>query len=257
MGLDSTALAALDRRIRLEQRLADPRGKVSGADKVVAAVMAMLLIVAIFGTGSYLAIGITGEKQVRMTEVVVSAIRPQSWIDGKIIAYTLLGAVQAVLWAMTGVAFLFFTRAMAMPAALNAGVIVASLAFFVLGLAFYVALFSIIMATIKDLQSSSKLQAYFFFLPMIPLIFLEGMLRSPDATWIAVLSIMPPFSPIMIPVRLALAAVPWWEVVLALVLLVVATHYLRLAAGHAFRIGMLMYGKELNLPELWRWARQP
>jgi hypothetical protein len=33
-------------------------------------------------------------------------------------------------------------------------------------------------------------------------------------------------------------------------------YFLRLAAGHAFRIGMLMYGKELSLPELWRWARR-
>jgi hypothetical protein len=30
---------------------------------------------------------------------------------------------------------------------------------------------------------------------------------------------------------------------------------MRRAAGAAFRIGMLMYGKEISLPELWRWAR--
>jgi hypothetical protein len=46
-----------------------------------------------------------------------------------------------------------------------------------------------------------------------------------------------------------------WEVATGLVILLVSFHFVRLAAGHAFRVAMLMYGKELTLPELWRWAR--
>jgi hypothetical protein len=31
---------------------------------------------------------------------------------------------------------------------------------------------------------------------------------------------------------------------------------MRLLAGTAIRVGMLMYGKEVNLPELLRWAKE-
>ena len=69
------------------------------------------------------------------------------------------------------------------------------------------------------------------------------------------LSWVPLFSPTLMPARMALGAVAPWEHAIALVLLAAATWLMRLAAGHALRIGMLMYGKELNLPELVRWAR--
>jgi ABC-2 type transport system permease protein len=59
----------------------------------------------------------------------------------------------------------------------------------------------------------------------------------------------------MIPLRLVLGAARSWEVVLALLLLVAACWVLRVAAGRVFRLGMLMYGKDMTLPELIRWAR--
>ena len=129
-------------------------------------------------------------------------------------------------------------------------------AFAVLGFAFYVAFFALILATVKDLQSTQKFQAYLIIVPMLPLFFLDALLEHPDATWVALLSHLPPFSPIMMPMRVALGGAQPWEPFAALVLLVAGAWLMRKAAGAAFRIGMLMYGKELTLPELVRWARQ-
>jgi ABC-2 type transport system permease protein len=50
--------------------------------------------------------------------------------------------------------------------------------------------------------------------------------------------------------------VAWWEVPLALVLLVAAIWIFRRAAGKIFAVGMLMYGKEPSVREIWRWARE-
>ena len=113
-----------------------------------------------------------------------------------------------------------------------------------------------VLATIKDLQSTSKFQAYLILLPVTPFLFLDGILESPDALWAVVLSLVPFFSPILMPTRIALGATATWEVWVSLAVLVVSTHFMRLAAGHAFRIGMLMYGKDLSLPELVRWAKE-
>lgn len=50
--------------------------------------------------------------------------------------------------------------------------------------------------------------------------------------------------------------VPWWEVGLAVVLLVAAVWAMSRVAGRVFRTGMLMYGKEPSWGEVRRWIRE-
>jgi ABC-2 type transport system permease protein len=209
----------------------------------------------VFVSGIYMAIGISGEKQQRVTEVVVSAIRPQSWIDGKIAAYSLVGMLQAALWGASLGVFAGFLGLAVVPR-LNPLLLAGVLAFASLGFVQYCALFALVLATVKDLQSTQKFQAYLFFVPMMPFLFAEGALRTPDATWVMALSHVPLFSPTLLPMRMLVGAVQPWEPPVALLVLLGSTLLLRRAAGEAFRIGMLMYGKELTLPELWRWARE-
>ncbi len=214
----------------------------------------LLIIMSVFTAIAYMGIGISGEKQARVTELIVSAITPQSWIDGKIAAYTIVGLLQAVVWALTiVVAMLFFMTAL--PKALNPASLGVALLFSITGFAFYIALMAMVMATIKDLQSTTKFQAYFMFIPFLPFMFMEPALQNPDATWVIVLSLLPVFSPALVPARFAIGGIAGWEVAAAFVLLLVALYFARRAAGAAFRIGMLMYGKEISLPELWRWAK--
>lgn len=203
----------------------------------------------------YMAIGISGEKQQRVTEVVVSGVRPESWVDGKIAAYALIGLLQAALW---GIALVLFAGMLGMTLVLqlNAALLGVVVAFAGIGFVQFCALFALVMATVKDLQSTQKIQAYLFFVPVVPFLFAEGVLRTPDATWVVAMSQFPLFSPTLMPMRMMLGATHPWEAPVALLLLVASTMLLRRAAGAAFRIGMLMYGKELTLPERWRWARQ-
>jgi ABC-2 type transport system permease protein len=241
--------------VESRERVAEPGSGTSRWDRVAAMVMLLFLATAIFGTNMYLAIGISGEKAARVTEVIVSAIRPQSWIDGKIVGYTVVGLVQPLVWFGAG-AIAMMAMSWQLPPSVNPWTLTVFGLFTVLGFAFYVAFFALILATVKDLQSTQKFQAYLIFLPMLPLFFMEPLIENPDALWIAVLSHLPPFSPMMMPLRVALGGAQPWEPFVALVLLVAGAWLMRKAAGAAFRIGMLMYGKELTLPELVRWAKQ-
>ncbi len=256
MGLDTTALGALDRRLVATEVVAIPAGRVSTVDRLASFLLVILLIVSLFVTTSYMAIGITGEKQARVTEVVVSAIAPQAWIDGKIVAYTVIGIAQAVLWVGVPALLPVFLPGLPMPTGLNPGMLAASAILFLLGMMLYVCLFAMILATIKDLQSTAKLQAYLYFLPFIPMWFLQPALEHPDAPWVVIVSLFPFFSPFLIPGRMTVGGVAGWEIAAAVVLLVAAIWLMRRAAGVAFRVAMLMYGKEISLPELVRWAKQ-
>jgi ABC-2 type transport system permease protein len=255
-GLDSAALARLDAPLSTTEVVAIPAGKVSKIDRIAAFLIVTLLIVTLFVSTSYMAIGITGEKQARVTEVIVSAIPPQAWIDGKIVAYTIIGFAQALLWVGVPALMPLFVPAWAVPAAVNPAMLAVAAVMFVLGMMLYVSLFALILSTIKDLQSTSKIQAYLYFLPVFPFWFLEPAIENPDSPWVMVLSQIPFFSPFLIPGRMTVGGVATWEIALAIVLLAIGVWLLRRAAGVAFRVAMLMYGKELTLPELVRWAKQ-
>ena len=253
-GLTEGDLEAIDERVVLAESspLPQPSGK---GERIVGAVVVIFLLLTIFVTGAYMGIGITGEKQARVTEVIISAVSPQAWIDGKILAYTAIGLLQAGIWGLSGALFLIFS-AWAFPETLRLTFLPIAFAYAILGLLFYTSFFAFIYATIKDLQSTSKFQAYLYFLPFIPIIVLDPAISNPEALYIVLLSLFPPFAPMLMPMRFAIGGAALWEVGVGLLLLAAATYGMRRLAGQAFRIGMLMYGKELSLPELLRWAKE-
>jgi ABC-2 type transport system permease protein len=253
-GLGGEALERLDRKVALAERVTQSDRGGSRMDRAVAIGTIVLIVMSLFTAISYMGIGISGEKQARVTEVIVSAITPQSWIDGKIAAYTAVGLGQAAVWGVTALgAIVFFTATI--PGAVSPAGLGVSLLFAAAGFAFFIAMLAMVMATIKDLQSTTKFQAYMLFIPFLPLMFMDQVIQNPDAPWVVAISLLPIFSPMLVPARFAIGGIAGWEVALAFVLLLAGFYFMRRAAGAAFRIGMLMYGKEISLPELWRWAR--
>ncbi|MGH6959002.1 MAG: ABC transporter permease, partial [Dongiaceae bacterium] len=221
LGLDTAALARIDRPLTTTEVVAIPAGRVSKVDRFAAFLIVTLLIVTLFVSTSYMAIGITGEKQARVTEVIVSAIPPQAWIDGKIVAYTVIGVAQAILWVGVPALMPLFLPALPPPSGVNPAMLAVSAVLFVLGMMLYVSLFALILSTIKDLQSTSKFQAYLYFLPVIPFWFLEPAIENPDSPWVVIISQIPFFSPFLIPGRMTVGGVAPWEIALAIVLLLI------------------------------------
>ena len=127
-GVSAAEFTDLTAKLASRERVAEPRSGTARGDRIAAMVMALFLATAIFGTNMYLAIGISGEKAARVTEVIVSAIRPQSWMDGKVAAYTVIGLVQAAVWAVTMLGVTLFL-ATTMPPAINPAVLGLTLLF--------------------------------------------------------------------------------------------------------------------------------
>jgi ABC-2 type transport system permease protein len=255
-GVSAEQLAAWDRAPVVERVAAKPeRGGGGGrAERIVVLVILFLLFTVLFSTISYLMVGISAEKQARVTEVVVSAIPAQSWMDGKIAAYTAIGLIMAAVW-IASLLVAAVPMAFALPKTIDARLVAMTLLYAVLGLYFYNALFAAVLATMQGIQSSSRFQGYFFMLPMLPLLFPPAVIESPDAPWLAAVSMLPPFAPMLVPARMAIGGVPAWEAWLGLAILAAACGWMRGVAGRIFRVGMLMYGKDPTLPEIMRWAR--
>jgi ABC-2 type transport system permease protein len=253
-GLSAEQVASLDDTIRVRSHVAI--GERTGsrlANFIVTFAILMLTITVLLTSVSYMMVGISGEKTARVTEVVVSAIPAQAWMDGKILAFTAAGLIVGVVWAAS-LLVVAAPLSFSIPGTVHPGNVAITLLYSILGLLLYNAFIAALMASAQNLQSASKWQGNFIMLPLIPMAFLGALMDAPDAPWVMVVSQIPFFSPVMIPTRLVLGAVQPWELVLGLALLVASFWFMRIAAGRVFRLGMLMYGKDMSLPELLRWA---
>jgi ABC-2 type transport system permease protein len=229
---------------RYHASIRDTRGDRTGSRLVTLAIL-MLMVTVLLTSISYLMVGISGEKTARVTEVVVSAVSPQAWMDGKIVAFVWASSLLLVAGPLS------FT----LPGSIDAGYLLVTLLYASLGLMLYNAFIAALMASAQNMQTASRWQGNFIMLPFLPVMFLGALADSPDAPWLAVVSHIPFFSPVMIPARMVLAAVAPWELVLGVAVLAASFWFMRIVAGRVFRMGMLMYGKDMTLPELIRWAR--
>ena len=108
-----------------------------------------------------------------------------------------------------------------------------------------------VAATIDDPNTSTK--SGFMFLPMFPVMLAFLALVNPDTVAMQLLSIFPLTSYAVLPARMVLTSVSWWEPVLAIALLAVTAWLLRVAAGRIFAAGMMMYGKEPDYRQMLHW----
>jgi ABC-2 type transport system permease protein len=77
-------------------------------------------------------------------------------------------------------------------------------------------------------------------------------IQAPNSSLAVWSSIFPLFSPIVMPARLAFDP-PVWEILLSVALLIATAIFFVWLSGRIYRVGILMYGKKVNLKELSKW----
>ncbi len=254
--------AALLAPLELRTQLLDVGAKRSSKSTRVAAIVILLLsFTLVLGGFGTLFAGITGEKQHRVTEQLVAIVPPQAWMDGKLLG---LAAASMTGTALTTLGILALARFL--PGALGVGAIsmpdVASdlplllliLGISLLGALLWFAFMAAVAATIDDPNSSMR--TLLMFVPMLPISAAFLLVTKLETSLAQALAIFPLTSSAVLPMRLVVTTVPWWEIVLAVLLLVGSVWLFRRLAGKIFGTAVLMYGKEPSVAEIIRWMRR-
>jgi ABC-2 type transport system permease protein len=105
-------------------------------------------------------------------------------------------------------------------------------------------------ATTTETREAQQVAGLFTIPMVLPFWFLQVLMESPNSFISIFLSIFPFTAPISLPVRVAFANVPTWQIILTVLLLVLFAIASLWLAGRAFRLGMLRYGKKLSLKEI-------
>lgn len=231
----------------------------STAEKVAAGVIIGIMLFGVFTGVAYQFVAITGEKQMRVTEMIVSAVSPQQWIDGKILgvsayalAFTFTTTLSIVLFVLVSQAF---GSGWMIPVEItNPSIILYLLLLALGGFLLWNTIFATVSATINDPNTSAR--GSLLLAPFVPVVFALFAFKNPDSIGMQIFSFIPFTSPAVLPARLVLTEVAWWQAPLALLLLALSIWFFRTSSGKIFRLGMLMHGKEPSFKEMLRWARE-
>lgn len=211
----------------------------------------VLLFLAIFLYGYWIASGVMEEKSSRVIEVVLSTVRPTRLLAGKAVGIGALGVGQLVVLIVAAVVA---ARVAGLPlpdVALPA--VVSLVGWFILGFALYGCLFAVagsLATKQEDLQYTQT--------PIMLLIFASYgiavyyQLGNIDPVLMHVLAFVPPFTPFLMPVLVALGEAPVWEVALAVVVMIAATAGLVRVAARLYTGSLLRFGRRVSLREAWR-----
>jgi ABC-2 type transport system permease protein len=96
----------------------------------------------------------------------------------------------------------------------------------------------------------------FLVMPLAACFFaLAPVITNPSGTTARVISLIPFCTPLIMYLRISLATPPAWEIALSIVLMVATIYAVLWVASRIYRVGILMYGKKPNLPEILRWLK--
>ncbi len=222
-----------------------------------AAMLLLYLSVVIFG--QFVMLGVMEEKASRVVEVLLSRVRAYQLLAGKVLGIGALALLQIIVLA--GALYFLADRVLldggAAGAGIGVGLIVPLVGWFLLGFVFFAVLYAGLGATVtrqEDAQSVGLLPIAL----ILPAYFI-GIIAANDAETVVVrvASLIPPFSPFVMPVRAANVEVPGWEVLVAALLLVVATYGMIRLAGRIYTGAILSVGQRVSLRQAWRAADRP
>jgi ABC-2 type transport system permease protein len=227
------------------------------ADFMLPFMLGILLSMCIVTAGQYLLQGVAEEKESRILESLLCTVTAEDLMVGKLIglggaALTLVGS-----WVAMG-ALLGTPAAMIAQMHFSPLLFVAMLVYLLLGFLFYASLMTGIGAITNNMREAQQFAFMFTFANFVPFIMLTMILGHPDGPVAVGLSMFPPTAATTMVLRMAApgSGVPAWQIGLSLALLAGTAAFTLMAAARVFRVGLLMYGKTPNLPEILRWARK-
>jgi ABC-2 type transport system permease protein len=256
---------------------------------VIGGLFGYLIMMFIVIYGNFVMRSVIEEKTSRIIEIIISSVKPYQLMMGKIIGNSLAGILQFLIWAIVGTLLFFIASTflglqmgasstvspeMMDAAAANVDkmaklqmyineisnlplttLIIAFIIYFIGGYFLYSSLYAAIGAAVDSETDSQQ-----FLLPIImPLILgvyigFFTVINDPHGTVATVFSIIPFTSPIVMLMRIPFG-VPWWQLVLSIVLLFGTFIFVVWFAAKIYRVGILMYGKKPTWKELYKWLK--
>jgi ABC-2 type transport system permease protein len=212
-------------------------------------IVTFLFYIVILTSSSLLLNSISGEKQNRMMEILMTSITTSQMLTGKIIALGLVGLLQTVVWSGSGYLMLMYSGkqfALGDAFKLPPSILLWGILFFLLGYAVYASLMAGIGALVPNMREASQTTTIVIMPMIIPLMFISVLIQTPNSPLSLFLSLFPLTAPVSMMTRLSATTVPFWQSGLSAALLAVTAFLLIRAAAGMFRAQNLLSGQSVS-----------
>lgn len=213
-----------------------------------------LIFMGTMGISQHLLTSMIEEKNSRIVEVLLSAVSPLQLMTGKILGITGVGILLLLIWGTLGFVSarwqemdylvkpmdLFFTTIYFLPTFLLISAALGAI--------------GSVSNTLKEAQS---MQSPLSMMMILPMMLWMVIAQNPNSTTSVIASFIPIVSPFVMILRVtATSDIPLWQIIATQVLMWASVAIVIWAAAKLFRVGILMYGKQPTLGELWTWLRR-
>lgn len=223
----------------------------------------LMLVIMLYAVGVMRSV--VQEKTSRVMELMVATVKPRSLMAGKIFGVGAAGLVQVGAWLVMGAITLAYRDELlglfgrsgagaALPTLALTEIVIALL-FFVVGYFFYASMYAAVGSMVSSEQDTQQVQMPITMLLVIGFACVSMVSGDPRGLTATVVTMLPFWSALLMPMRYLLGGASLGEVALSLAILVVSTVLIARAAAKIYRVGVLMYGKRPGVGELIRWLR--
>ncbi|MDL2239345.1 ABC transporter permease [Bacteroidales bacterium OttesenSCG-928-K03] len=147
------------------------------------------------------------------------------------------------------------TEIFEMISSINFPVIIFSFLFYFLaGYLLFASIFAAIGSAVDNETDTQQFMLPVTIVTLIPIMLIGDITSDPNGPVAFWLSMIPFTSPITMMMRIPFG-VPYWQIIISMVLLVVCFIVSTWLAGKIYRTGILMYGKKVTWKEMWKWLR--
>ncbi|MGD0597700.1 MAG: ABC transporter permease [Sedimentisphaerales bacterium] len=212
-----------------------------------------MIYMGIIGIGQQMLSSVIEEKNSRIIEMLLSAVSPFELMAGKILGLGAIGLTIVGLWTTVSYGSIV---SQGISVDISGKLLFCFVVYYILGFLLFSSLLAAIGSICNTLKETQELMMPIILVMVLPMIAWFKLVQSPDGIFARVLSLVPPVSPLVMPLRISAGSnVGIVEILASVGLLAASVLLMMWLAGKIFRTGILMYGKRPSLREISRWLR--
>ncbi|KAB8191900.1 ABC transporter permease [Nonomuraea phyllanthi] len=218
----------------------------------LAVVLVVVLFMMLIGQAGMVAMGVVEEKSSRIVEILLATLRPWQLFGGKIVGLGAVGLINLVTNLAVGLAASTASGVAGDFPPGMPGLVAGVLVWFVLGYAFYATLAGAMASLVSRQEEVNSVLTPLIMVIMVSYFLAFYATNAPTGTLATVMSYVPPFSSIVMPVRTAATEVPLWQVVLSMVAMAAAVLAALAFGAKVYQRAVLRTGARVKLRDVVR-----
>lgn len=250
-GADPAAIESKVAAAGIHLKLLDPKAAERTQRAVVGIFVVVLLYVALLLYGQLVASGIVEEKSNRIVEILLSTIRPRQLLLGKVLGIGLVGLLQLTILAVVALLTISRYQVVSIPT-VGVDAVAGGLMWYVLGFVFYALIYAAGGSLVSRQEDIGSVTAPISMLAVGTYLAFFWVEANPDNPIGVLLSMIPPFAPVLMPGRMATGDATAWQVLIAVVLTMAAIGAMTALAARIYTNSVMRIGTRVSLRQAWR-----